>query len=102
MANLLLDIRQARYVVRCEGQGCEKNKQNERMNNDNQAGRYLSVETWVHDVLKYVDDTGNQRSTQHRRRIVDPFGIAEVIGCFVVQVWMARLLGETKKRTEGI
>jgi hypothetical protein len=102
MAQLLLDIRQARYVVRCEGQGCENNKQNERMKNDNQAGRYLSVETWVHNVLKYVDDTGNQRKTGRRRTIIDPFGIAEVIGCFVVQVWMTRVLGETKKNSEGI
>ncbi len=62
---------------------------------------YISVETWVHDVLKYVDDRGDQRKTP-KRRIIEPFGIAEVIGCFVVQVWMARVLGETKKRNEGI
>ena len=30
-------------------------------------------------------------------RIIDPFGISEVIGRFVVQVWVARLLGESKE-----
>ncbi len=72
------------------------------MKNDNQAGRYLSVETWVHNVLKYVDDTGNQRNPHKGRRIVHPFGIAEVIGRFVVQVWMARFLVKKKKGNEGV
>jgi hypothetical protein len=35
-------------------------------------------------------------------RIIVPFCIAEVIGCFVVQVWMTRVLGETKQRNEGM
>jgi hypothetical protein len=100
MAKMLLDIRQACYVVRWEGQGDEKQIK-ERMKNDTRT-RDISVETWVHDFLKYVDDSGNQRKAP-RRRIIDPFSIAEVIGCFVVQVWMACVLGgETKKRNEGI
>ncbi len=37
MAKLLLDIRQACYVVRCEGQGCEKQIK-ERLTNANQGG----------------------------------------------------------------
>ena len=99
MAKLLLDIRQACYVVRWEGRRCEDEKI--RTHEKWQSGRYTSVETWVHDVLKYVDDRGDQRKTPIRR-IIEPFGIAEVIGCFVVQVWMACVLGETKKRHEGI
>ena len=66
------------------------------------SGRYIPVETWVQDVLKYVDDSGDQRKSPRRMRIIYPFWISEVIGCFVVQVWMARVLGETKKRHEGI
>jgi hypothetical protein len=62
------------------------------------SGRYVSVKTCVHDLLKYVDDTGDRRKAQNRiDRIIDPFGIAEVIGCFVVQVWMARFLVKKKK-----
>ena len=66
-----------------------------------QSGRYISVETWVHDVLEYVGDHGDCRKA-HKSRIIHPFGIAEEIGCFVVQVWMTRVLGETQKRNEGI
>jgi hypothetical protein len=62
----------------------------------------VSGKTWVHDVLKYIDESGDHRNAQIRMRIIDPFGISEVIGGFVVQVWMARVLGETKKRNEGI
>jgi hypothetical protein len=58
--------------------------------------------TWVHDVPKYVDDSGNQRKAQIKMSIIDKFCISEVIECFLVQVWMARVLGETKKRNEGI
>ncbi len=67
-----------------------------------QSGRYISVETWFHDVPKYVDDGGDQRKAKPKMSIIDPFCISEVIGCFVVQVWIARVLGETKKRKEGI
>ncbi len=63
-----------------------------------QLDQYISVQTWVHDVLKYVDDLGGQRKGHPRMRIIDKFGISKVIGGFVVQVWMTRLLGETKKR----
>jgi hypothetical protein len=74
-----------------------------RMKNDNhESWRYISVETWFHDVLKYFDDTGDQRKAHPRTRIIDKFGISKVIGCFVVQVWMARVLCETKKRNEGV
>ncbi len=95
MTKLLLDIRQARYVVRCE--------KTKRTREKWQSGRYVSVETWFHDVLKYVDDAGHQRNAQYRiDRIVEPFGIAEVIRCFVVQVGMARVLVKKKKGNEGI
>jgi hypothetical protein len=57
--------------------------------------------TWVHDVLKYVDDNSDRRKAP-KRRIIYPFCIAEEIGCFVVQVWMARLLAKKKKGGEGI
>ena len=67
-----------------------------------QSGRYISVETWVHDVLKYFDDRGDQRNAQPIGRIIDPFCIAKEIGCFVVQVWIARFLGKKKKGHEGI
>jgi hypothetical protein len=86
--------------------GKEKKGEDMRMTHDNHdtrtpekrtnQGRYIfSVETRVHDVLKYVDDSGYQRNA-HRGigRIIDPFGIAEEIGCFVVQVWMARFLSK--------
>jgi hypothetical protein len=59
-------------------------------------------ETWAHDVLKYVDDSGYQRKFYPRTRIIYPFCIPEVVVCFVVQVWMTCVLGETKKRNEGI
>ncbi len=60
---------------------------------ERQSGLYISIETWVHDVLEYADDTRHHRKA-HRRtgRIIDPFCIAEEIGGFVVQVWMARFL----------
>ncbi len=58
---------------------------------------WWSVETWVHDVPKYVNDLCDHRRA-HKLRIIDPFCIAEVIGCFVVQVWMARLLDEEIRR----
>jgi hypothetical protein len=62
-----------------------------------------AVETWVHDVLKHFDDTGDQRKAQPRRmRVIGPFCVSEVIVCFAVQVRMARVLGETKKRNQGI
>ena len=77
-------------------------KTNKRTHGKLQSGRYISVETWVHDVLKYVDDGGDHRNGKYSMRIIYPFCIAEVIGYFVVQVWMARVLGETKKRNEGI
>ncbi len=75
------------------------------MKNDNQDDifrRYISVETWFHEVLKYGDERGDRRKARRRMRIIEPFCISEEIGCFVVQVWMARVLGETKKRNEGI
>jgi hypothetical protein len=76
-------------------------KTNKRTPEKSHSGRY-TVETWAHDVLKYVDDSGDQRKAHPRMRIVYPFCISEVIGRFVVQVWMARVLGKTKKRHEGI
>ncbi len=67
------------------------------------SGRYISVETCAHDVLKTVDGTGDRRKAKRiTMRIIERFCISEVIRCFVVQVWMARLLGEPKKRNEGI
>ncbi len=62
----------------------------------------MSVETCGHEVPKYVDAKGDHRKAQIRMRIIQPFCISEVIGRFAVQVWMARVLGETKKRNEGI
>ena len=98
MAKLLLEIRQAYYVVRM----ARMRETNKRTHAKWQPGRYISVKTWVHDVLKYVDDSGDQRKAQNKMSIIDKFCISEVIEYFVVQVWMACVLGETKKRNEGI
>jgi hypothetical protein len=57
---------------------------------------YFSVQTWFHDVLKNVDDPGDQRKAKKIMKIIEHFCITEVIRSFVVQVWMARILGETK------
>ena len=45
---------------------------------------------------------GDHRKAQIRMRIIQEFCITEVIVCFVVQVRMARVLGKTKKRNDGI
>ncbi len=80
-----------------------RKKQIKRTHEKWQSGWYVSVQTCIHDVLKCVDDSGDERKAQIRfGRIIEPFGIAEVIGCFVVQVWMASLLVEKKKGNEGI
>jgi hypothetical protein len=66
----------------------------------NQGGMFQYKQTWVHDVLKHVDDSGDQRKAI-KTDIIEHFCIAEVVKCFVVQVWMARVLGEKRKRNEG-
>ncbi len=78
-----------------------RQKKKERMKNDTHQ-RYISVETWFHALPKNVDDTGDHRKAKKIMRIIELFCITEVIRCFVVQVWMARVLGEPKKRNEGI
>ncbi len=83
-----------------KAKGCEK--QMKRTYEKWQWGRHPSVETWVHDFLEYVDDSGDQRKWHPRMNVINPFCISEVIGCFAVQVWMTRVLGATKKRNEGI
>ncbi len=62
------------------------------------SGRYISVETWVDDVPKNVDYTGDHRKAK-KMRIIEHFRITEVIRCFVVQVWMARVLSRRAKET---
>ncbi len=69
---------------------------NKRTREKPQSGRYLSVKTWVHYGFKYVDDSGDHRQAHPRIWIIYPFCISEVIGCFVVQVWMTRLLARQR------